>query len=141
MPSSQGAILLGEHPGAMRPRSEPSADSRAKFEELTDKERETLAKLAETHGEKAATTEPVDALFLVIIPRGGVAIAIPDIAQAASYDGPPATVEQMGEACRVVARDIDQGRQAHIVVNTQMQMAAAVQRQAEDVAMRQKLGI
>lgn len=136
MPFSGAVDLSAPAPG------EHAASSRAAFDALTEKERADLARMArDTDTDPAPTGERVEAMFLVVIPRGGVAVAIPDVAQAAGYHGPAASVEQMNEACRVVHRDIDQSRAAQVTVSTQMQMAAAMQRQADAAELRTKLGL
>jgi hypothetical protein len=97
--------------------------------------------MAKANGESGVTMQDVEAMFLVVIPRSGVAFALSDIADAAKYSGRVATVEEMRVACDIVTRDIDQAIQAQRTLTAQMQMAAAVQRQAADAEMRAKLGI
>jgi hypothetical protein len=144
MPNTSGAVEIGAPPSRPRPGGQHPVGQRPtppRFEGLSSQEREALEGMAKANGESGVTMQDVEAMFLVVIPRSGVAFALSDIADAAKYSGRVATVEEMRVACDIVTRDIDQAIQAQRTLTAQMQMAAAVQRQAADAEMRAKLGI
>ena len=125
MPNTHGAIdLTGGH--------EHSPEPTPGFDELSEQDKADLAALAQDTGTQPAPTgQPVEAMFLVIIPHHGHAVGIRDVSQAANFYGRPATIEEMAYASRVVADEINMNKQAQILAMQQMQAAAAMQQQME----------
>lgn len=109
------------------------------FEALSAQDRAKLADMAAREGVEANAPKPVEAMFLVVIPEGGTAVAFPDITQAAGFTGRPATVAEMAAACHYVQQRIHDSMLANAVVTTQMQAAAAMQQQQENARLRANL--
>lgn len=121
MPDIHGAIHLGAH-------GEDAPD----FDALSDQEQADLAALAQVTDTAAPPAgRPVVAMFLVVIPENGQALAIRDIAEASQFCGRPATLDEIACACRTVEQEILMNKAAQIQVMRQMQTAAAVQQQLE----------
>jgi hypothetical protein len=130
MPNTRGAINLGgnDHGG------KPSFDS------LSERDKADLAALAESTGTDART--PVQTMFLVVIHEPGTAIAYQDTTVAEKYAAHhPASVPEMKAACGYVDERIHDSMLSQAVVATQMQMAAQVQRQAEDAQLIKNLNL
>lgn len=131
MPDTCGAINLGGN---------DHDEERPSFDRLSERDKADLAALAEATDTDART--PVQAMFLVIVHEPGTAVAYQDPSVADRYaPHHPASVPEMMAACGYVHERIHDSMLSQAVISTQMQMAAAAARQAEDAQLISRLNL
>ncbi len=112
-------------------------------DELTTEQRERLAKMAEESGVDLTASEgrKVATAFIVIIGEDGAVEAHSNIALAHDLVlTRGATPDDIYGASAVVQKDITSMETAHRTRQAMMMMGAAMQHQAQEAAIRQRLG-